>query len=112
MNGKPLIAKYLTAIFLIAGIVSIVAAAFPDYSGMANYEWICPSLGVFSTAILLIIGIFQLVTSYAVYVRESYAGDLAILFSILGLFAYPLGTLLSVFAIFGLLTKDARTYLS
>lgn len=113
MNGKPLVIKFLAGAFAIAGLVNILALAMPDYfGGMAGFSWLIgTTTDIIATTILAIIGIFQLITAWAVYEGENYAGDLAVTFGILGLFSYPLGTLLMVLSIIMMATSDARQWL-
>jgi len=113
MNGRPLVIKFLTAAFAIAGLINLLALIAPAcFASMAGFSWLINTTDILATAILAIIGIFQLITAWTIYEKEEYASDLAILFAILGLFSYPAGTILMALSIIMMATSDARQWLS
>ena len=114
MPERPLLVRFLIAVFAIAGLLNIIAGAliWSSSSLLSAYKWITTSAVVLTSMIAVIVGLFQIVTAMAIWERESYASTLAIIFSLIGLFSFPLGTILSVIAIVLLFSKEVRAYLT
>jgi len=112
MAEKPFAIEFASVLFAITGIFTIAGGlALPSISNLIGYSWI-QSYTMWINVVAIIIGVFEMATAYAIWTKEDYAKTMAIIFSILGLFAFPVGTLLMIIAIIMLMTPEARHYLS
>ena len=111
-KNMPLGVEFLAAVFVIAGLLNILSGAFPTsvIAPINSYKWFATSTlaGMF----IVIVGLFQEITALAVVEKEGYAKHLSIIFALIGLLSFPIGTIFSLIAIVLLFTPEVKGYLS
>lgn len=114
MRNKPLGINILVIMFAVMGIMNIFTGLFTASAAttLSALSWIFvgPLLTVFGLAVFLL-GVLQLYTAYGIYERKPWARLAIIVFAVLGLFAFPLGTIISLIILILLISPEVRSYL-
>lgn len=114
LKDKPMGVIFLILLFCVMGGINILAGIFSalawDLTWVTNTFQIFGGVLLLASLILILLGIFQLAVAYGIYEREPWAKISVMLFAILGLLSFPVGTILSIIILILLFTPEVKTY--
>lgn len=112
LKNKPTGVTVLIALFTILGVLNILSgAAIFGLSGVfGGLGLILGSFIPVAGVALILIGLFQLVTAYGIYEAEPWSKIAAIIFAVLGILSFPIGTILSIIILIILFQPETQAY--
>lgn len=111
LRDKPMGVTFIIVLFTLMGLINI-GTAFLTLKEAGQLPWFLLPVSTVASAVLFLIGIFQLFTAYTVWAKEPIAKVLVILFTVFGLLSFPIGTVLSIITLVILFTPEVKAYLS
>ncbi len=108
--------RILAFLYLAMGALSLFVSIYFVYAIYTSGPWsfspetqnilIEGGYGTFMLVLLIIATLGTLLTGWALYKMHRYARTLATIFAVLGLFDFPLGTMLGIYTLWALSQKE------
>ncbi len=104
---RPTSITILAILYVIGGLIYLGMGA---YLGIAGSLFMLPELGLICFAIPAIIGVVEFLIAYGLWTGQGWARIVAIIFAVIGLLGFPIGTIISIVILIFLFKDETKAY--
>ncbi len=109
MGGeKPAGIVVLAVLYIIEGLVGIATGAVIWGGSSALGFGFAKGLGAALGAIIIIIGLIDFLVGYGLWTLKPWARTVAIVFAVIGLISFPIGTIISIIVLWYLFKPEIK----
>lgn len=109
-KNRPTSVTILAVLYIIGGVMWIGMGAIFYSMGGFMLTAILPSLGILCLAVPMLIALLYFVIAIGLLKGMGWARILAIIFAIIGLLGFPIGTILSIIILIYLFKDEVKEY--
>ncbi len=103
---RPTSITILAILYILAGVMWIGMGAF---FGIVGLDFL-PALGAICFAVPAILGVLYLVIAIGLWTGQNWARMVAIIFAVIGLLGFPIGTIISIIILILLFKDNVKAY--